>query len=72
VSAVCNSTGSAVSPCCYADFNKANAISVQDIFDYLNAWFAASPYCHVGGDGIVGPTVQDIFTFLNAWFAGCS
>jgi hypothetical protein len=28
------------SPICPADFNRSGTLSVQDIFDYLNAWFA--------------------------------
>jgi hypothetical protein len=66
----CNSAGNGHAPCCYADFNKVNGIGVQDIFDYLNAWFTVSPYCRVGGDGTATPGVQDIFDFLNVWFAG--
>ncbi len=70
-SAACNSTGANTTPCCYADFNKANSVTVQDIFDFLGAWFAGSPYCHLGGDGTAAPVVQDIFNFLSAWFSGC-
>ena len=66
----CNTAGNAQSPCCYADFNKQSGISVQDIFDYLNAWLAASPYCKIGGNGADAPVVQDIFEFLNLWLAG--
>lgn len=28
---------------CNADFNRSGAIEVQDIFDFLNAWFAGCP-----------------------------
>ncbi len=70
-SAACNSAGVNNTPCCYADFNKAAGVTVQDIFDYLNAWFTGSPYCKVAGNGTDGPAVQDIFSFLNAWFSGC-
>ncbi len=66
----CNA-GSTTVPCCYADYNKAGGVSVQDIFDYLNDWFAGSPYANTGGTGAPGPlAVQNIFDFLNAWFAG--
>ncbi len=54
---------------CAADFNGVGGLTVQDIFDYLNAWFAGLPsadFNHVNGI-----TVQDIFDFLVAWFAGC-
>jgi hypothetical protein len=67
----CNIGGSTISPCCYADFNKLNGLSVQDIFDFLNDWFAGSKFAHTGGDGAAGSlTVQNIFDFLNAWFGG--
>jgi hypothetical protein len=54
---------------CRADFNNSGGLSIQDIFDFLNAWFAGAP----GADynQIDGLTVQDIFDYLNAWFAGC-
>ncbi len=69
--AACNTAGSHTTPCCHADFNGSGTISPQDIFDFLNAWFAASPYAHIGGNGVTPPTVQDIFDFLGAWFGGC-
>lgn len=55
-------------PACAADFN-GDGISVQDLFDFLNAWFSNDPRADFCRDGQVG--VQDIFDFLNAWFAGC-
>ncbi len=67
----CNAGGSQIVPCCHADFDGSGALSTQDIFDYLNAWFAASPYCRIAGNGLTPPTNQDIFDFLNDWFAGC-
>jgi hypothetical protein len=56
--------------CCPANFNELNGLTVQDIFDFLAAWFAGDPradFNHVGGI-----SVQDIFDFLSAWFAGCA
>ncbi len=56
-------------PACPADFNGAGGLNVQDIFDFLAAWFAGNPsadFNHANGIG-----VQDIFDFLRAWFAGC-
>ena len=72
-SGACNSAGVRTSPCCYADFNKSGSVTVQDIFDYLAAWFARNPFAVVGGDGTgAAPTVQSIFDYLAAWFAkGC-
>ena len=71
----CNATGNTTSPCCYANYNKVNGITVQDIFDFLNDWFAGSPFAKVGGNGTLpaGLSVQNIFDFLTDWFAGgCS
>jgi hypothetical protein len=70
-SSTCNAPTSNTSPCCYPDYNKVGGISVQDIFDFLNDWFAGSKFAIVGGDGNTGTlNVQNIFDFLNAWFAG--
>ncbi len=69
--AACNTGGSTSTPCCYADYNKAGGITVGDIFDFLNDWFAGSPYANTGGNGSGGAlAVQNIFDFLSAWFAG--
>jgi hypothetical protein len=68
--AACNAAGDAVSPCCLADFNKADGVTIDDIFIYLNAWFATSDFANVGEPG--APNIDDIFIFLNAWFGGCA
>ncbi|MBY0311102.1 MAG: hypothetical protein K2W85_03440 [Phycisphaerales bacterium] len=59
----------AAAPACPADFDGMGGVTVQDIFGFLNAWFASDPRADFDGTG--GVTVQDIFAFLNAWFAGC-
>ena len=54
---------------CAADFNQSGGLSLQDIFDFLMAWFgglSSADFNHVGG-----LSAQDIFDFLGAWFAGC-
>jgi hypothetical protein len=56
-------------PGCRADFNAVGGVTVQDIFDFLAAWFANDPRANFNGAG--GITVQDIFDFLSAWFSGC-
>ncbi|HVU64625.1 MAG TPA: immunoglobulin domain-containing protein [Phycisphaerales bacterium] len=58
-----------VSVLCRPDFNGVGGLTTQDVFDFLNAWFAADPRADFDGSGTL--TVQDIFAFLNAWFAGC-
>ncbi|MCC6322833.1 MAG: hypothetical protein IT438_15525 [Phycisphaerales bacterium] len=54
---------------CPADVNCSHDLTVQDIFDFLAAYFAGEP----AGDfnGVGGWSVQDIFDFLAAYFAGC-
>ncbi len=54
---------------CPADYDGAVGLSVQDIFAFLNDWFAGTIRSDFNGVG--GLTTQDIFDFLNAWFAGC-
>jgi hypothetical protein len=53
---------------CRANFDCSSLLEVQDIFTFLNAWFAADPRANFNGGAL---SVQDIFDFLNAWFAGC-
>lgn len=54
---------------CVADFNCSGSLSVQDVFDFLGAYFAGDSRADFNTSGTV--TVQDIFDFLNAYFAGC-
>jgi hypothetical protein len=53
---------------CAADYNADGVVTTQDIFDYLNDWFAGLPRTDINGGGV---SVQDIFDFLNNWFVGC-
>lgn len=56
---------------CRCDANNNGGLEVQDIFDFLNLWFAGSPLADFNGGGL---GVQDIFDFLSCWFAkplGC-
>ena len=57
-------------PGCPADFNNTFGTTVQDIFDFLAAWFAGTPTADFNGTTTIN--VQDIFDFLAAWFAGCA
>ncbi|MCC6323067.1 MAG: hypothetical protein IT438_16715 [Phycisphaerales bacterium] len=56
-------------PDCPADFNNSGAVSVQDIFDFLTAYFMNDPSADVNNSG--GISVQDIFDYLALYFAGC-
>ena len=60
---------SATAPCCRGDYNKSGAVSVQDIFDFLAAYFANSPCADSNDTAAI--SVQDIFDFLAAYFGGC-
>lgn len=51
-----------------ADFNRDGVVSVSDVFDFLNSWFAAGLGADWNGDGTIA--VTDIFEFLNDWFTG--
>lgn len=54
---------------CPADFNGRDGVTVQDLFDYVEAWFSGSPISDVTLDGAT--TTQDLFSYLTFWFAGC-
>ncbi len=56
-------------PDCPADFNNSGARTVQDIFDFLAAYFAQLRSADFNASGAA--TVQDVFDFLAAYFAGC-
>ncbi len=54
---------------CRADFNGLGGVTVQDIFDYLAAWFNGFASADFNNTGSID--VQDIFDFLSAWFSAC-
>lgn len=54
---------------CPADFNGSGTVTVQDIFDFLGAYFTSDPAADFNGVG--GVTVQDIFDYLGAYFSAC-
>lgn len=54
---------------CAADINFSGVASVQDIFDFLEFYFANNLAADINGVG--GLTVQDIFDFLETYFSGC-
>lgn len=57
-----------VRPCVHADYNGNGEVEVQDLFDFLNEWFAGDPAADIDGGGV---SVLDIFAYLDAWFIGC-
>lgn len=55
---------------CAADFNCSGDVSVQDLFEFLQAWFAGEMAADSDGSGAVG--MADIFGFLRSWFTKCA
>lgn len=64
----CNAPGNFITPCCTADFNQVGGITVQDIFDFLGAYFTNGAAADINGGGV---GVQDIFDYLTVYFRGC-
>jgi serine protease AprX len=54
---------------CVADYNGNGVANIDDIFIFLNAWFASTPDTDTDLSGAIN--IDDIFIFLNIWFAGC-
>jgi hypothetical protein len=54
---------------CAADFDADGAVTSQDFFDFLAAFFAGLPAADFNDSGAVDS--QDFFDFLGAFFAGC-
>jgi hypothetical protein len=61
--------GRVVTPMCPCDFNDDHAVTTQDFFDFLGAFFGNAPNADFNGDGLVDS--QDFFAFLACFFAGC-
>jgi hypothetical protein len=55
---------------CKSDYSRDGATTIDDIFIYLNDWFASRRTADQSCDGLV--TIDDIFIFLNDWFASGS
>lgn len=54
---------------CPADFNGDSAVTSQDYFDFIRAFFGGDLSADVNGDNAV--TSQDYFDFIRAFFGGC-
>ncbi len=67
--AACSTYANIAALCCFADFNASGSVTVQDLFDYLAAYFAADPRADFNISTTI--TVQDLFDYLAAYFAGC-
>lgn len=59
---------------CRVDYDNSGTVGIQDIFNFLLAYFSGSPGPSPPSgdfDQSGGLSVQDIFAFLNAYFSGC-
>ena len=54
---------------CTADVDLSGLGSVQDLFAFLEFYFAGDLRADYDRNGVV--SVNDVFTFLQGWFAGC-
>lgn len=54
---------------CVGDFNNNGVNTVQDLFEFLSAYFANDIRADANQSGAI--SVQDIFDYLAAYFAGC-
>jgi hypothetical protein len=54
---------------CPGDYNRSGEVGVQDVFDFLAAFFAGLPDADVNGAS--GVTIQDIFDYLGWYLGGC-
>lgn len=50
-----------------SDYDGDGTVTVEDLFDFLDAWFLSDLSADLDDDGTV--TVVDLFDFLDAWFA---
>jgi hypothetical protein len=55
--------------CRSADFNLDGSVTLQDLFEFLAAYFSGNPRADFNQAGGIG--VQDILDFLTSWFIRC-
>ncbi|MCC6322548.1 MAG: hypothetical protein IT438_14060 [Phycisphaerales bacterium] len=54
---------------CASDFNRSGSTTIQDLFDFLGAFFGQDPLADINSNGLI--SVQDVFDYLAAYFSGC-
>ena len=71
ISTSCGTTLSDSAPItlCPADFGCDGSVSVQDIYDFIEAWFAGDLRADMDGSGVL--TGLDVLEYIGAWFVGC-
>lgn len=56
-------------PICLGDFDGSGDVTLQDLFDFLSAFFAGQGRADINNSGDV--TLQDVFDYLTHFFGGC-
>lgn len=71
VSAPCGSTTSTPVQIvvCISDFNCSGRETIQDIYEFIGAWFSLSPRADMDSNG--GLSFQDVLVFMDSWFRTC-
>jgi hypothetical protein len=64
----CNPSGNFTTPCCLADFNRVGGITIQDLLDFVAAYFQGDLSADFNGTGNLTP--EDIFAYMAVYFAG--
>jgi len=54
---------------CRADFDGVSGVTIQDLFEFLIAYFSGDARADFNGANGIG--VQDVFDYLSEWFRGC-
>jgi hypothetical protein len=66
----CNASGDNHTPCCKADFDQSGALTIDDLFVFLAAWFNNNPQAAITSNG-GAVAIDDIFVYINTFFGGC-
>jgi hypothetical protein len=61
--------GGGTTPPCAVDWDHDGSVTVRDIFEYLNGWFAGDERCDFDHNGHRG--ADDVIEYIGAWMNGC-
>jgi hypothetical protein len=57
-------------PRCMADIDASGAVTLQDLFTFLNQWFGGTRYADIDASGQV--SVEDLLRFIQEWLPPCT
>jgi len=63
------SIATASGACCAADFDQNGAVSVGDLLDFVQRWFAGNAMTDLDDSGSV--SLSDLIGFVQAYLGGC-